>query len=924
MLHGRRGELRTLHEVAMSARAWSGRAMLVSGDPGIGKSAVLTEARNAASHDGLRVLSTRGVELEATVPFAALSALVRPLTARMSELPDAQAGLLGGAFGFTAPSPGDPFAVAAATLNLLGLASTDEPILLVVDDAHWLDPASAAAMLFISGRLIDQAISLIVAVRPEVSIFEHSRFETLELRGLDQETARELMAERFGSSIAPEVVDRLIESAAGNPLALLEAPALLSERQRAGLEPLIGPLAPGETTRAAYRQLIAGLPWDTRRALIVAAAGDDDLDVLTEALAMLGLSRLDLDPAEEAALVSLEGSRLQFRHALVRSVAHHEASLADRREAHRALAAATTDSIRRAWHLAAAATGPDEEVATALELAGGAAIVRSGFSEAATAFARAADLSTEPIGKARRQFGAAQSALFAGELQRARTLADAAMADAPGASAIARIQHLRGRIDIWWPERPLAETAARLVEESRMVKDDDPDAAIAMLFEAIFARIAAGDVNAARGPAGEALDLAHRANSGALLVELEALHTWIEVLAGREPGVIERMIAVSEEVNRASPEAAQLVLFLDVPLLLMGRNDEFLQSLAGAIAGARASAALVPLATLLAVRADGEMEMGRLRLALSDVVESLSLSPPGSLVATYATVVLARIEALTGASDSCRAHAGQVIREAAVAEAGGVTTFARAALATLEQTLGNPRGAFELHLRNAQDEEQRGLGNPLITCTHVGLMETGVQIGRLDVAESSLATIELAASAMDAPSLHGFSCYGRALLDQGDTYRHWFDRSIEWHAQSGRRLDDARARLAYGERLRRDRHRVDARVVLRAALEAFDEAGAEPWAERARRELRAAGETTLPRVPASRSLLTPQEGQIARLVADGLSNRDIAARLFISPKTVEKHLTVVFRKLDVSSRSELIASATELLDLRSHGIREGV
>ena len=462
--------------------------------------------------------------------------------------------------------------------------------------------------------------------------------------------------------------------------------------------------------------------------------------------------------------------------------------------------------------------------------------------------------------------------------------------------------------------RPLSETCRpRIVEEAAQAEAIDLELSLAMLFEAGFALIAAGELKAARVPAEHALALAQRVSSSGLLDEIDVLNVWIDTLTANRVGAIEQMIEVVAKIDRRRPEAAQLSLFLDVPLMMMGRHDEFLANLAPMIADARNAAALIPLATLLSVRADGEMQMGRWALAEMDALEAISLSPPGSSVGIFAHATLARLASMTGDEEACRRYSLTGIEMAAIGGVGSIVTLQRGALAVLEQTLGNYERALELHTACAADEEQKGLGNPLVTRTPIGMIESAAQLGRNEIAEPYQERLELAAQRLNAPILWAFAAYGRGLLAADDRYREAFEESLEWHARAGRVFELGRAQLAYGERLRRDRHRLDARRQLRAAIDGFDQLGATPWAERARRELLASGETTHPRVESSRDLLTPQELQVARLAADGLSNNEIATRLFISPRTVEKHLTSAFRKLDVSSRRGLILAGPTLL-----------
>ena len=916
MLHGRWEELGALLAVADDAREWAGRALVLAGEPGIGKTALLHEFAETSADEGLLVLMTRGSENETAIPFAALSVLLRPLAPHIADLPAGQAALLNGALGFAEPFPTDPFAVAAAALNLLGLASSAQPIVLIVDDAQWLDPGSLMALLFVCGRLADQAISVVIGTREGEDKGMLSRLETLELSGLDETFGRALLQERYGDRIPEDVADSLVGATAGNPLALLEVPQMLSQRQCAGLEPLTSPLPAGDMTSAAFRQRVTALPARTRRVLVVAAAAGDDLAVVTAGIRELGLNPEDLDPAVDERLVRIDSTRIKFRHALVRSVVYHEATASERRDAHRALARVLPeDDARRAWHLATAAIGPDEETATALEAVAVAAITRSGLSEASIAFGHAAQLSIDPHARARRQLGAAQMALYVGDFARAKAITAEAVSHASGEVELARAQQLRGRVDIWFPERPLTETAARILAEAACVEQSDLDLALAMIFEASFALFAAGDVRSAQSSACRALELARRGSSETVQSDTELLALWTNVLAGSEEGVIETMVDRVARFDRSRPEAAQFVLFLDVPLLLMSRHDEFLASLATAIDEAREAAALIPLAMQLSIRADGEMQMGRWRLAEIDAHEAIELSPPGSSIATYPHATLARIASFAGNAEACRQHAAAAMQLIEIGGVGSIGMLVRGALAVLEQSLGNYARALELHMANAAEEEFFGVGNPLVTRTPVGMVEAAAHVGRPELAVPYQKQLERAASTLHAPTLHALAAYGRGLLatDPADS-QDAFEESLAWHASAGRPFEEACARLAYGERLRRDRQRAESRRHLRRALAIFNELTCEPWAERAARELRATGETTHPRVATSRALLTPQEHQVARLAADGLSNAEIATRLFISPKTVEKHLTTSFRKLDVSSRRDLIRSGGELLE----------
>src|SRR5438067_3473518 len=443
MLFGREVECERIDHLLGRAREGISGALVLRGEPGIGKSALCAYAVGGA--EAMTVLRAQGVESEAELPFAALADLLRPLVERLADIPAPPGSALGAALALGPPAASDPFTTCAATLSLLAAAAEDGPLLAVVDDAQWLDRSSAQALLFAARRLDAEGVAVLVATRDgEATPFDGAGLPELALRGLDRDASERLLKASGDPTIAPEVAERLIAATGGNPLALREAPTLLSAGQLAGVEPLEEPLPTSEVLEQAFLRRVHALPEETQRALLVAAtSGSTDFDVICAAVEHSGVDATALDAAERAGLLTVGRTTLEFRHPLLRAAVYHGATAAARRAAHEAVAHGLA-SDRRAWHLAAAAPAPDAAVAAELKKAALAARARGGHAEAAAALEQAARLTAEPEQRARRLRSAADETRRSGQAARALVLLDEALATTTSARLRSRIQHLRG------------------------------------------------------------------------------------------------------------------------------------------------------------------------------------------------------------------------------------------------------------------------------------------------------------------------------------------------------------------------------------------------------------------------------------------------------------------------------------------------
>jgi class 3 adenylate cyclase/DNA-binding CsgD family transcriptional regulator len=860
-LVGRDDECALLDGVLEAARGSQSRALAIRGEAGVGKSALLAYAVERA--DGFLVLRATGFEGEAELAFSGLLQLLRPLAERIDELPPHQAAALGGALGLSPGELTDRLTIGVATMALVALAAEDADVLLAVDDAQWLDSASSDAILFAARRLEADRVAVVLTVRDDR--FLTAGLEELRLAGLRYEASRRLV---------PHLTERLYQLTQGNPLALVELPEALTDAQLDGAEPL----NLGARVERAFRGRVQALSAAAQRALLVAAANDSDR---LDAVVALGVDWRALGEAEDAGLVTLTGEAVSFRHPLVRSAVYHSAAPSERRAAHAALAGAVGDIERRAWHLASAAIGPDEEVAEALEQAAAAAQGRSGYGAASSAYERAARLSPEPRSRVRRLLAAGEAAWNAGRTPRAIELLDEALAGCDDDDVVLRGHLLNARGHIERHTSNPAAAYAMLVEAAGLLDEASPlDAATARV-GAWRAAVLLSDRNKRRAVA-EALSERAEADGGLQ----EFFSSLVLGAETQERALLERAETLFEEQGgelfAASPRYVSLAGMASQEL---GAFERGLAVSTAAIGWAREHGVHGALPVALMRRAWFETALGAWPAAYATLLEALEVAVQQETFHFVRSILLdlATLDARRGDEAACRRH----VQEAgALLEPLGWTDDpgGRERLAILELGLGRLDTAVELY------ESVPGRGT-------ADLAEAHARSGRRAEALTLLATLE-----SDADPRVGRV---RGLLADDDGFDRHFKEALELHGARATRFEEARTRLCYGERLRRAGRRRDARDQLRPALEAFEQLGAIPWAEQARAELRATGERVRARGPEHEEL-TAQELRIALQAAEGKTNRQIGAALYLSPKTVEFHLGRAYRKLGISSRAELI------------------
>jgi DNA-binding CsgD family transcriptional regulator len=905
VLYDREAECAAVEGLIASAGSSRSGALVVRGDPGLGKSALLGHATEHAT--GMRVLRAVGIEAESELAFAALHQLVRPTLDLLTRLPEPQASALGGALGLSRVSVKDRFLIGVGVLTLLAEAAEDAPLVCVVDDAQWLDRPSADALTFAARRLEAEGVVLLFAARDgELRRFEAPGLAELRLTRLGADAAGALLAEHVTGALSTEVQGRLVENAGGNPLALIELAGLLSDDQLAGRAPLPDPLPQSAEIGRVYLERAHALPPATQALLLlVAADATGSLATVFGAALTLGVQPAALEPAEEAGLVRAFDGGVEFRHPLVRSTLYRDATFAQRQSAHRALAGVfdgEQDADRRAWHRAAASSGQDDEVAGELEQAARRARHRSGFAAAARALERAAELSSGDEARGRRLVAAAHDAWLAGGPEQALALLDRADGLVADLRVRADVLHLRGNIGLRCGVP--ADAATILAAGAAEISPVAPAKAIEMLVEAAQAASYAGD-------AAQIVEFGRRAS--ALLNDDDPDERFtVDVIVG-----IGSLLA--------GDPASGVPLLREALALAAGFQDPGRLVHAGACAGylgeeatehelygraaarARETGAVAMLAYVLEFLARAEAVDGRYAAAAAHATEGLGLAretgQQNSVCHLHASLAL--IAALQGREDECRSHAGDALELATARGLGYQAALAEWALARLDLSLGKPEEA--LVRLAALAAAGPGEGHPFVKLVSTPeLVEAAVRANETATAQAALVEFERFARETAPPWTLALVARCRGLLSaRGAAERH-FKEALRLHGEGARPFDRARTELIFGEFLRRDGRRKEARLHLRAALDAFDRLDAGGWAERARIELRASGETARERDPSTADQLTPQEQQIVRFVAEGSTNKQVAAQLFLSPRTVDHHLRNVFLKLGISSRAELI------------------
>jgi DNA-binding CsgD family transcriptional regulator len=910
----RRSERELLDRLLDAARSGQSAVLVIRGEPGIGKTALL---EYAAADGGPRVLRVAGVESEMELAFAAVHQLCAPLLDLMERLPGPQRDALATAFGMTAGNAPNQLMVGLAVLSLLSQAGQRQPLLCVVDDAQWLDGASAQTIAFAARRLQADPVALLFATR-ELSD-ELTGLPELLVRGLDSSDSRELLDSAVGGRMDERVRSRIIAEARGNPLALLELHRVWTPAQLTGGFGIAdAPTRPGWLEHGFQRRFQA-LPADTQRLLLVAAADPTgDAVLVWNAARELGIGPGAAAAAEAEQLVSF-GSRVIFRHPLVRSAIYQVAPMAERRAVHQALGHATDpqDHARRAWHRAQAAPGPDEDVAAELEREAVRAQACGGLAAAAAFLERSAVLTLEPYRRAERGLAAAQARQQAGAFDAALRLLDAVEAGPMDGPQQARASLLHGRIA--FALHFGSEAPPLLLAAARKFEPLDPGLARETYLEALSAALLAGRL----------------ATDGGLLAAAQAARAAPPPpSAPRPPDLLLDAFAllITDGYSAAAPLLKRAVKAFRGKDLSAQEGLRWLW-LAGHAAGllwdyeswdvlsarfvklGRDAGALTVLPVALSTRAGARLFAGELTLAASlDGEEAAVTEATGSRIAPYAALGLAAFEGresdvvqLIDAGTKDVMHRGE----------GVGLTFIQWAAALLHNGLGRYATALQWAQRASEDT----LAQRFTSWALAELIEAAARNGAPQHAAAALQQLAQSTRASGTDWALGIEACSRALLSDGQTAEDLYREAVSRLGRTRLRVALARAHLLYGEWLRRERRRIDAREQLRHAHQMFTDFGMDGFAERARVELEATGEHARRRTAGTRTDLTPQETQIARLVTDGATNAEIAARLFISASTVDYHLRKAFRKLGVRSRSQLARHVLELSGQPDRAVR---
>jgi DNA-binding CsgD family transcriptional regulator len=910
MLVGRAEECDQLRRMIADAGEERAAVLVLRGEAGIGKTTLLRFATEAA--DGFRVLPVQGHESEAETPFAGLSWLFEPLTALVRELPPRQAQALNGALYLGPATGGDRLAVAVATLTLLAAAADERPLLVAIDDAHWLDVPSLEAIVFAARRLQAESIALVLTARPpeDVPAEVNRLLEALPemvVAGLDTGSARELLAaQRTGLSL--EVLDGRVAEAAGNPLALLELSTL-------GEHALpVEPLRIGRRLEQTFGRRVGALLPSTRQAmLLLAAAGASAADVLGRALALQGLSASDLEPAETAGLLVVDRGNVRFLHPLVRSALYQSASPAERRAAHRAIAEVFSSlstpraQEQYACHLAVATLGPDEAVAAALDNAAEAAAARRSYATAMDMHERSARLSPPGDTRARRLLNAAHLSFAAGRQNFGLTLLHQVLEETSEWRLRAEAQQVRCRIEMWGGQPVVGRDM--LIAEADRVEAADPAWSAIMRAQAALMSAALGEQRLAATAARQAVealaDLPDSITMPALVIYALTLATGGDVPAARS------VLARCEPHLASSDPLAneQILLVAALAWESLEEPAKAMRLLEHAVSSAREASAVGLLPYELRGLALVQWHYGNWAAAYANAHDAVGLAEETDrqIELQYALVTLAAIEAGMGHAGNCQANAARAITMSKRTGAQVFEAHAANALALLELGNGNaPEAARHLEFAGAF-ATSHGLRDPVLLNWAGDLVEALVKAGETSRGLRAHEVLAAEAERTGRPTEAAVAARCQGLLAKHEeAMEEAFAQALGWHARAVQPFQEARTRLLHGELLRRHRRRAEARAELAAALALFDRLGAEPWSAQARDGLRATGLTARPRNELGPQQLTPQELRIALAVAEGATNVEAAAQLFVSAKTVEYHLSSVYRKLGIRSRTQLV------------------
>jgi DNA-binding CsgD family transcriptional regulator len=882
------------------ARHGAAESLVVHGEPGVGKSALLEELAESAS--GACVLRTQGLEAESPLAFAALHRLLRPVMRLRAGLPDPQSRALRVAFGEEEGPSVEPFLVAVATLSILTAAAEESLVLCVIDDAHWLDPSTADALLFAARRMgADRVVMVFSARDGAAQQFRPEGIPAMALRGLDPAAARALLDERVSDVRAEEVTQRLVSETGGNPLALLELPMELSAAQLLGSSPLPAQLLLTARVERAFLDRCHRLPEQVQSLLLLAAADDTgQLATVKRAAESLGIDADAVDAAVGSGLMVADAEAVRVRHPLVRSAIYQAAASGERRRVHRALAGALSeagDPDRTAWHRAAAAEGPDEEVVAALELAGSRAERRGGYVAALAAYERAAALTAQESLRAGRLFAAARNAWACGRATHSRALLSSArecVADPLLRSDIAR---LRGRIEV--NVGSAADAHRIFVEAAHAVHESDPLRALEMAVAAAVMRTYGAGSGATLDADDVRVELCGEDSVRTLCLK-QLLLSMTLAADGHWSGAVAAL-----EVALCRGDAVDdldVLGNLGNAALQLGDDESHRRFHTLMLSRAREGGAVMAVVYALQRLAFGHLLAGNWAALRSSAEEALALGRSvGQRTLTAAPLAWLTLLAALQNRPDYDSLLGELEEVVTVHPLGILTDpvhdLTRWAKGTRAAAAGDTFGALH-HLGR--------LRLPALTrMAAVERIDAAVRAGEPQLARQWAEELAPFADATGWPWALAAVAYGRAMTAGPAGAGDLFQLALSHQTRAGRPYDEARTHLAYGEWLRRAQRRVDARRHLRHALETFQDVRAEALSGRAMQELRASGETARKRDPSTLVQLTPMELKVAQLVSSGLSNKDVAAQCWVSPRTVAFHLRNVFTKAGVTSRGEL-------------------
>ena len=883
---------------ALAARS---RVTVLRGEAGVGKSALLGYLSDRVV--GWHVARAVGVESEMELAYGGLHQLCAPMLDHLDRLPAPQRDALATVFGRSVGAAPDRFLVGLATLTLFAEVAEQQPLVCIVDDAQWLDGASAQILGFVARRLLAERIAVVCAARAGIGDDVLAGLPEFPVRGLGDSDARALLLANVPGTLDVRVCDQIVMESHGNPLALLELPRAWNVAGLAGGFGLPSSRPVAGRIEQSYVRRLRLLPADTQLLVLTAAAEPlGDLVLLNRAAGTLGIDIAAAGPAQDDGLLRL-GGRVEFVHPLVRSAAYRSAAANDRHRVHRALADATaaeTDPDRRAWHRARAAQGPDEEVAAELERSAGRAQARGGVAAAAAFLQRAVELTTEPARRADRALSAAQAALQAGAFDAARGLLATAEA-----GPLDEFQHARGdllRAEIAFSSGVGSNAATLLLKAAQRLESLDLDLARDTYLDALSAAQLAGPagidvrlevcraVRALPPPARPARPVDLLLDGLALLIT-EGRAAAIPALRGAA-----RVFAAE---GLSARERFRWGWLASAPTYAMWDNEATRAVIARQIHLVRDAGALEQLPIYLSSLGGATARTGDFAATASLIAETKDVAAAtGARLLPFTALLLA---ALMGRETEASTLIRTTIDQAEGTGQESATTMAQYAAAVLYNGLRRYEEAMTAARQACWDPVDLYVSGWALP----ELVEAAMRCGQAELAREALERLAATTQPAGTDWALGIEARTRALVSEGAAADELHREAIDRLGRARLRPDLARAHLVYGEWLRREGRRADAREQLRAAYEQFTSIGMEAFAERARGELLATGEKARKRTLGTREQLTPQEEQIARLAREGLSNPEIGAQLFISARTAEWHLRNVFAKLDITSRRQL-------------------